>query len=67
MLKYSILIQYDSADNIYVASIPELKGCMAHGRTQEQAIEEVKIALELWIETARENGIKIPEPMLYVS
>jgi predicted RNase H-like HicB family nuclease len=40
---------------------------MAHGNTQEDAMREIKIALGLWIETANENGIKIPEPMLYVS
>ena len=65
MERYSVLLQYDARDNIYVASIPELQGCIAHGDTQEDAIKEIKIALDLWIETARENGIKIPEPMTY--
>ena len=67
MLQYSVLIQYDGRDNIYVARIPELGGCMAHGDTQEDAMRELKIALELWIETAKESGIKIPEPTLFVS
>jgi len=67
MQRYSILIQYDGKDEIYVANIPELPGCMAHGRTQEEAIREINIALELWLETAREVGINIPEPVLYVS
>ena len=66
-MKYSVLVQYDSRDKIYVASIPELKGCIAHGETQETAMHEIKIALELWIEAARENNISVPEPMLYVS
>ena len=65
MLKYSILIQYDDIDNIYVAKIPELQGCMAHGKTYEDAMREIKIALELWIETAKDNGINIPEPVLF--
>lgn len=65
MLKYSILIQYDNRDNIYVASIPELQGCMAHGTTQEEAIREIKMAYELWIETAKEVGTEIPEPIVY--
>jgi len=67
MLQYSVLIQYDSRDNIYVARIPELNGCFAHGNTQEDAMREIKIALELWLETANENGMSIPEPMLFVS
>jgi len=67
MLMYSILIKYDSKDNIYVASIPELQGCIAHGNTPEDAVKEIKVALELWLEVANENGVKIPEPALYVS
>jgi len=65
MLRYSILIQYDDRDGIYVASIPELQGCMAHGETQEDAIKEIQVALELWLETAAEVGISVPEPMVY--
>ena len=67
MLKYSILIQYDSKDNIFVASVPELEGCMAHGYTPGQAMEEIQIAMKLWLEVARENSDVIPEPMTYVS
>ena len=67
MLTYSVLIQYDDRDNIYVASIPELQGCMAHGNTQEEAMAEIKIALEIWLETARENNIMVPQPILYAS
>jgi predicted RNase H-like HicB family nuclease len=67
MPQYSVLIQYDGRDNIYVASIPELSGCIAHGKTQEDAMSEIRIALELWMETATETGISIPKPMLYAS
>ena len=67
MLKYSVTIQYDSRDNIFVAKIPELSGCMAHGDTYAQAMEEIQIAMELWLECAKEVGKEIPEPMLYVS
>ena len=66
MLKYSILVQYDERDNIYVASVPELQGCMAHGDTPEDAMREIQIALELWLETADEVGENIPNPMVYV-
>ena len=67
MLGYTIIIQYDKSDNIYVASIPELEGCMAHGDTPEDAAREIKIAFELWMEVARETGFVIPEPILYAS
>ena len=67
MGKYSVIIKYCKIDNIYVASVPELKGCMAHGETQADALKEIQIAIELWIETAKEVGEKIPEPMMYAS
>jgi predicted RNase H-like HicB family nuclease len=65
MLKYSVTIQYDEKEDIFVASVPELEGCMAHGSTQEQAIKEISIAMRLWLESAKENGDVIPEPQMY--
>ncbi len=65
MSKYSVLIQYDETDQIYIASIPELQGCMAHGKTQEEAFREVNIVRDMWIETAKEEGLVIPEPHLF--
>ncbi len=65
MSKYSVFIQYDETDKIFIASIPELQGCMAHGNTPEEAFREVNIVCDMWIETAKEEGIEIPEPHLY--
>ena len=67
MAEYSIFMQYDSQDKIYVASVPELQGCMTHGETKEEALKEIEIAKELWIETAKEDGLPIPEPALFTS
>ena len=61
-MQYSILIQYDATDNIYIASVPELSGCMAHGRTPEEALQEVSIVCEMWIEEAEKTGKPIPRP-----
>ena len=61
-MKYSITIQYDEGDKIYVASVPELKGCMAHGKTPGEAAREIETAMELWIEDAEEAGERMPEP-----
>ena len=66
MAEYSAFIQYDPIDKIYVASVPELSGCMAHGNTKEQALREIETAKELWIETALEDGQPVPEPDLLV-
>lgn len=64
-MRYSVSIQFDNVDKIYVAYIPELQGCMAHGQTEEQALAELKIACELWEKTARETGKEVPEPHFY--
>ena len=63
MEKYSFIIQYDEENNIYIASIPELQGCMAHGDTPEDAIREVRIVMEMWLEVAEEKGLEIPKPL----
>ena len=67
MPKYSISIKYDNDDNIYVANVPELEGCMAHGKTPEEAAKEIQIAINGWLKIAEEKGFKIPEPLMYVS
>ena len=59
---YSILIYYCEVDEIYVAKVLELEGCLAHGDTQEEALKEIKVAMELWQEVAREEGDSIPKP-----
>jgi predicted RNase H-like HicB family nuclease len=64
-MKYSILIQYDERDNIYIAAIPELQGCMAHGDSPKEAMSELQTAMELWLETAKENCTEIPHPRVY--
>jgi predicted RNase H-like HicB family nuclease len=45
-----------------VAEVPELPGCMAHGKTQVSALRNAKAAIRLWIKTAREFNDPIPEP-----
>lgn len=63
--KYEIVIFWDVTDKIFVAEVPDLPGCMAHGDTQVEAVENVRIAIDLWLETAREFGDKIPNPSLH--
>jgi len=59
---YAIEIFYSEEDNGYIAIIPELPGCSAFGETEEKALEEIKMAMELWLETAKKEGRKIPQP-----
>ena len=62
MHKYEIIIYWDNRDNIYIADVPELSGCAAHGKTYSEALGNVNEAIELWINTAKEFGDPIPEP-----
>jgi predicted RNase H-like HicB family nuclease len=59
---YSMLIQWDPRDNIYVVTVPELYGCRTHGDTYEEAIKNALELIELWIEDAQKVGDPIPQP-----
>jgi predicted RNase H-like HicB family nuclease len=59
----SIEIFYSEEDNGYIAVVPELLGCSAFGETEEEALEEVKIAMELWLETAKKKERLFHNPM----
>ena len=62
MYKYEVILYWSNADGSFVAEVPELPGCMAHGDTQEAALKSINLAIELWIDTAREFGDLIPQP-----
>jgi predicted RNase H-like HicB family nuclease len=62
MYKYEIIIYWSNEDNAFIAEVPELPGCMAHGETPEKALKNAKDAIQLWIATAKEFGDPIPEP-----
>ncbi|MDO9518531.1 MAG: type II toxin-antitoxin system HicB family antitoxin [Methanosarcinaceae archaeon] len=57
MYKYAIEIYSSEDDEGYMAVVPELSGCSAFGETEEEALEEVKVAMELWIETVNRNPL----------
>ena len=62
MKDYHINVFYSDEDNGYIADIPDLKFCSAFGQTPEEAMREVLIAKELWLETAKEDNVPIPMP-----
>ena len=61
MFKYETIIYWSEEDQAFLAEVPELSGCMAHGDTHESALINVKEAIHLWIDTAKEFGDPIPE------
>ncbi len=62
MNKYEIIIFWSDEDDAFIADVPELPGCMAHGDTYESALANAKEAIQLWIEIATEFGDPIPKP-----
>jgi predicted RNase H-like HicB family nuclease len=62
MHKYEIIISWSDEDKAYVAEVPELPCCTAHGATYESAAASANEAIQLWIDTAKEVGGPIPEP-----
>jgi predicted RNase H-like HicB family nuclease len=59
---YEIIIFWSDEDEAFVADVPELPGCMAHGASQAEALSNSQQAIALWIDTARELGNPVPEP-----
>lgn len=60
--RYEIIIYWSMEDQAFIAEVPELPGCMAHGSTYEEALVQIQSAMELWIEIAREYNDPVPEP-----
>ena len=60
--KYEIIIFWSDEDTAFVADVPELPGCMAHGLSHVEALENAQQAIELWIQTAQDLGRSVPEP-----
>lgn len=62
MHRYEIIIYWSAEDQVFIAEVPELPGCAAHGDLPDQALINCHEAIDLWIETAKEFGRTIPEP-----
>ena len=62
MNRYAMEIFYSEEDEGFIALAPELPGCSAFGKDEEEALKELKGAIGLWIRTARKEGRRIPTP-----
>ena len=62
MSKYEIIIYWSEEDEAFIAEIPELPGCMADGKTYQEALSNAEVIIQEWIETAKELGRSIPQP-----
>lgn len=62
MIRFQMVIWWSEPDDAFVVDVPELPGCMADGRTYEEAVANARVVMGEWIETARSLGRAIPEP-----
>jgi predicted RNase H-like HicB family nuclease len=61
-IKYELIIYWSEEDQSFIVEVPELPGCMADGASYGQAVANVQVIIEEWIETSRELGRPVPEP-----
>ena len=57
-----MVIYWSEEDGKFIVEVPQLPGCMAEGDTYEEALANAQIAIEEWIEVAKELGREIPKP-----
>ncbi len=62
MNKYEKIIYWSDEDDCFVIDVPELPGCMAHGDTEFDALNNINDAIELWLEVAKNENLEIPTP-----
>lgn len=61
-LRYEIILYWSEEDRVFIAEVPELPGCAGDGETYQEALHNIEIIMQEWIETAKELGRSIPEP-----
>jgi predicted RNase H-like HicB family nuclease len=59
--RYEIILCWSNEDQAYIAEVPELPGCAADGSSYQEAIANVEVIIDGWIETALEMGRTVPE------
>ena len=62
MTRYEVIIYWSEEDKSFIAEVPELPGCTADGKTYQEALANVEVVIQEWIETAKELGRDIPKP-----
>jgi len=60
--RYEIIIYWSEEDDAFIAEVPELPGCMADGKTYQEAVANAETVIREWIETARDLDRPIPVP-----
>ncbi len=60
--RYAIVVFWSEEDGAWIADAPDLKSCSAYGDTPEEALAELEVAMDAWLEVAAEQGLPVPAP-----
>jgi predicted RNase H-like HicB family nuclease len=61
-MKYEVIIYWSEEDQTFIAEVPELPGCAADGENYQEALQNLEIIMQEWIETANALGRPISQP-----
>ncbi|HEV7889945.1 MAG TPA: type II toxin-antitoxin system HicB family antitoxin [Pyrinomonadaceae bacterium] len=61
-MKYRVLIEQDE-DGVFVAEVPSLPGCVSQGETRAEALENVREAIAVYLESLEAHGEPVPPPI----
>ncbi len=62
MSKYELVIYWSEENQAFIVEVPELAGCAADGKTYQEALANIEVVIQEWIEAAKELGRPIPKP-----
>ena len=65
--EYTVILEPNQDEPGYMATVPALPGCVSVGESMDDALDNVKDAIQLWIEMARKKGDPVPEDFTVVS
>ena len=65
MHRYQILVAWSLEDELFVAQVPDLPGCVAHGSSENEVLQNARDAIKLYLEDRISTGETIPEPREY--
>jgi antitoxin HicB len=65
--EFTVILEPNGDEPGYTATVPALPGCISLGDTLDEALENVRDAIELWISMARKKGESVPEDFTVVS
>ena len=62
MSRYEVILYWSDEDQSFIAEVPELPGCMADGASYREALDNIEVVIQEWLETAKELGRPFPQP-----